>query len=340
MTLLTSSCVVKIKYTEDAVSATITESREACKRLRKLGMMSKTVATHRLKELRHLRAVEKLANRKRTYGFDRLEDGHDHWVYGPLSPTPEQTTASIWGDLNTLNDAIFMSGKDRSSQRVMSFINELDQGTARLTDGEFAMLKCIIVERRGPDAPHVTVAPVDTAQPCSHRSRSSEVSFDVCICMERNDEGRMETERDQLEPPSAGTGFETPGQHCLPNWETGRTTAAGCLPVGMDSNFGGNTFSLEEIAVRMRVDSEITTPSTASSTVFLPPSCKPKDKTTASEENKQFDPGGKDEEPPSPWNAGVPVFFSFSGGGPRSGCSLLVFCAFLLVCLLCTVLVR
>ena len=52
-----SSCVVKMKYSEDEMSATIAESREACKHLRTLGMIRKTVVAHRLKELRHLRAV-------------------------------------------------------------------------------------------------------------------------------------------------------------------------------------------------------------------------------------------------------------------------------------------
>ena len=160
--------MVKMKCTEDEVSAMIAESREACKRLRKLGMIRKTVATHRLKELRHLRAVEKLTTWRRTYGFDRLEDGDDQWVHDPLAPTPEQTTASMWADLNESKDAISMSGKERSRQMVMSFIHELDQGTASLTDEEFAMLKRMIVERRGCDAAHMTVAPIDTAQPCNH----------------------------------------------------------------------------------------------------------------------------------------------------------------------------
>ena len=193
-------------------------------------MIRKTAATHRLKELRHLRAVEKLATWRRTHGFDRLEDGDDQWVHGLLPPTPEQTTASMGSDLNALKGAISMLGKERSRQRVKSFTNELGRGTASFTDVEFAMLKQI-VERWGRDATHVSFAPVDTAQTCSPRSRSSEISFDVCVCMERNDEGRMDPElgeleqssagTDQLEPPSAGTGFETPGQQCLPNWETG-----------------------------------------------------------------------------------------------------------------------
>ena len=115
------SCVVKVKYSEDEMSAMITESREACKRLRKLGMIRKNDATHRFKELRHLRGVEKLATWRRTYGFDRLEDGGDQWVSGPLPLTPEQITASMWADLKELKDAISMSGKERSRQRVKSF---------------------------------------------------------------------------------------------------------------------------------------------------------------------------------------------------------------------------
>ena len=155
------------------------------------------------------------------------------------------------------------------------------------------------MERRGRDAAHVTVASVDTAKTCSPRLGSSEISFDVRICMEINDEGRMDPEPGELESPSAGTGLEKPGQQCLPNWEIGRTTAAGCLPVSMGSNFGENTFPLAETAVGRRADSEITTPSTASNAVFLQTSRKPKDKKTASEENKEFDPGGKGGEPPS-----------------------------------------
>ena len=56
-----SSCLVKMKYTEDEILAMIAESREVCKSLRKLSMIRKAVGTHRLKELRHIRGVEKLA---------------------------------------------------------------------------------------------------------------------------------------------------------------------------------------------------------------------------------------------------------------------------------------
>ena len=56
----------------------------------------------------------------------------------------------------------------------------------------------------------------------------------------------MDPERDQLESPSASTGFETSGQRCHPNWETRRTTAAGCLTAGVSSNFGGTLFPAQK----------------------------------------------------------------------------------------------
>ena len=136
MTFSTDSRMVKMKFTEDEVSAMIAESKEACKRLRKLGMIGKTVARPRLKELRHLRAVEKLATWRRSYGFDRCSARNEQWVYGPLLPTPERATASMWAYLNALKDAISMSGIYRSRKRVASFINELDQGTASLRQAQ------------------------------------------------------------------------------------------------------------------------------------------------------------------------------------------------------------
>ena len=85
-------------------------------------------------------------------------------------------------------------------------MNELEQGTASLTDGEFARLERMVMERRGRAAAHVIVAPIGTAQPSKPRSRCSEISFDVHVCMKGNTEGRMDPESGQLEPSSAGTG--------------------------------------------------------------------------------------------------------------------------------------
>ena len=248
-----SSMVVKMGYSEKETSAMVVESGEARKHLRKLGRVIKIVATHRLKELRHLQAVEKLATWRRTCGFDRLADGDDSWVHRNLPTTPEQIAASLWADLKELKYAISMSGKDGSRQKVGSFISEIEQGT--VSDEEFARIERL-VERRCRDAAHVTIAPVGTAQYCSPRSPGSETSFDTHVYvekkdedMEEKDEGRMDLEQDQLESSSASTGFETPGQQCHPNWETGQTTAAGACPRAWVRILGerGNTLSLAEI---------------------------------------------------------------------------------------------
>ena len=179
------------------------------------------------------------------------------------------------------------------------------------TDEEFIRIKRL-VETRGRDAAHVTVAPVDTAQYCSPRPPSPEISFGARVYLEKNEEGRMDPEPDQLEPPSAGTGFETRGQQCHPIWEAGRTSADGCLLIAVGSNLGGNTFPPTECVTGTRTGSVTTTSIVASKTAFLQTRRKPRDKRISSEENKQFDPGGKGGEPP-PWKAGVPVSFSFLG---------------------------
>ena len=198
----------------------------------------------------------------------------------------------MWADVNALEKIISKREKERSKQRVKSSFNEIEQETASLTDEEFTRLERMIMERRGRAAAHVVVAPNDTAQPCNPRS-SSKISFNVRVYMEGSTKSRMDPEPGQLESSSAGTGevesssagtgqlespsagtcFETPGQQCLPNWDMGRTTIDGCLLVGASSNLGGNIFSLEEpVCKKMR--------------------CKPEDNGPASEENKQFDPGG------------------------------------------------
>ena len=122
----------------------------------------------------------------------------------------------------------------------------------------------------------------------------------------------MDPEPDQLEPPSAGTDFETRGQQCHPIWETGRTTADGCLLVAVGSNLGGNTFPPTERVIGTRTGSVTTTPVVSSKTAFMQTRRKPRGKRASSEENKRFDPGGKGGEPP-PWKAGVPGSFSFLG---------------------------
>ena len=240
--------MVKIQYSEDKMSAMIAESREACKRLRKLGNIMKTVATHRFDKLRYLRAVEKLATWRSTHGFDRTENGDDRWVHGLLPSMTNQITIS-------------MSGKDRSRQKINSFINELDRGTVSFTDEEFARLKRN-VGRRGRDAAHVPVVPVDIVQYCSTRSRRPKLSFDARVYMEKNNEGRINPERDQLESPSAGTGFETPGQQYLPNWATDEPLPTATWSPAQVRIWGEAFFpSQNALFIGTRANSKFTTPS-------------------------------------------------------------------------------
>ena len=52
----------------------------------------------------------------------------------------------------------------------------------------------------------------------------------------------MNPEPGELESPSAGTGLEAPGQHCLSKWEMERTTVDGCSLV--DGSLDGEKHSL------------------------------------------------------------------------------------------------
>ena len=107
---------------------------------------------------------------------------------------------------------------------------------------------------------------------------------DVCFKLESN-KGKIDPKLKELESLSAGTGLETPGQQCPPNegtWKTGRTTADGFLTAGVGSNQGGNNSSTEHVGTR-------------AGTAATPG--KRRNKTT-SEDNKQFDPGGKGEKAP------------------------------------------
>ena len=152
-----------MNFTEFDVTAMLAESREACKRKWKLSLLRRIVAIHRLKQLIHLRALEKLAAWRRSSRFDQCDVHNGQWVHSPLPPTPEETTARMWADLNAWRKGISMSEKERSKQRVESFLNEHEQGTASLTDEEFTRLERMIMERRGRAAAHMVVAPIGTA---------------------------------------------------------------------------------------------------------------------------------------------------------------------------------
>ena len=153
-------------------------------------------------------------------GFDRVADGEDNLFHGPRSfpSKPQEFTTSLWSDLQELKDAILMAEGDRFSPRAKSFTKKIVQGTvnstdaigqfkANMTDEEFAILKRL-VEKRSCEAAQVTVTPVSTVRHCIPRSLNPEMPPDVCISLESN-EGMVDPERNELESPSAGTGFET-----------------------------------------------------------------------------------------------------------------------------------
>ena len=94
-----------------------------------------------------------------------------------------------------MKDAISMPVRDGSWQKTKRFIDELKQGTVSLSNKEFAMIKRF-VERRGRDTAHATVGPADTAQYRSPRSPTLEIPSDVRACMDENEEGMVDPERD------------------------------------------------------------------------------------------------------------------------------------------------
>ena len=97
-------------------------------------------------------------------------------VHSLLPPTWEETTPSMWANVNALKKEISLSEKERSKQRVESFLDELEGGIASFTDEEFVRPKRLM-ERRGHTAAYAIVAPIGTTQPSNpdravHKYRS------------------------------------------------------------------------------------------------------------------------------------------------------------------------
>ena len=331
---------MKKGYTQEEIFVVLFESEQDRKRRRMQAIVTETVDAHRLRKMRDLLALEKLATWRRINGFDRVVDGEDNWFHGhrSLPPTPQEYTASLMFELQEMKNAISMPAEttetNRPWQKTMVFVNALEQG--KVSDEEFAVLKRL-VEKRSREAAQaqVTVTPMDTVQHCSPCTQTPEPSPDVCVKLENN-EGKMDPKRGKLESSSAGTGLITPGQQCLLNegtWETGRTTADGFLTASVGSNQGGNISSPTECVGTTKSTTtfvDISSPTehvgTRAGTAATPAKRRHK---TISEENKQFDPGGKGEKA-SPWNAAV-TLLSFSGVSWEAPCLCFVF----FVCALC-----
>ena len=207
------TCVIKMEYSEEEISAVLAESEQERKRLQELGKVMETVAAYRLKELQHFQAMEQLATWRRTHGYDR----DDSWMHGSRPLLHQEFPSSLWSDLQELKDAISMSGGARPWQKAKKLLDGLE---GDLPDEELAAIKWY-VERRSREAAQTTVTSVSTVQHCIPRSRTPEIPPDVCVSLkEKDEEGRMNPEPTELELSSAGTGFKTPGQQCHPNGKT------------------------------------------------------------------------------------------------------------------------
>ena len=333
MTFLT--VVVKMGHSEDKLFAVLNESKQDRKRRQILAKVTETVAAYRLREMKDLQVREKLATWRRMNGFDRVADGEDNWSHGPrsLPPTPEEFTASLWSEVNALKDAISMPARDRPWQKTMEFVDGL-KGV--LPDKELTAIKRY-VERRSREAAQVTVTPVSTVQHCVPRSPNPEMPPDVCVSLESN-EGKVGSERDELESPSAGRGFETPGQQCHPMWKTGRTTADGFQTAGVGSNLGKHTSPTTECAGARagtpKLRQHLQTSLQRNTLIREPGQLRHRQKSgtrPTSEENRQFDPGGKGEKAP-PWNAAVILSLFFLGGALGYGRRIVFASCFLSLC--------
>ena len=237
------------------------------------------VPAHRLKEIRDFLAYQELATWRRMNGFDRVADGEDNWFHGhrSLPPTPEKFAADLWCEVNALKDAISMP-----RQKASNLINAIEHG--KISDEELAILRRL-VEKRDHEAVQVTVT--HTVQHSSSYPTDPEPLPSVYVKVE-NAEGKMGPELEELKSPSAGTGLETPGQQGPPNegtWEQRRNTANGFLTTAVGSSQGERIPPTTE-CVDMQA-SEKSTRITEDTTVLQ------QGHKTFSEQNKQFDPGGR-----------------------------------------------
>ena len=286
------------KYSDEELTTMLAEAGEASKHARKLGRVMGVVAAHGIKDVKVFLAYQQLATWRRENGFDRVE-AVDH---RSLPPTPEQYYAGLWLEVNALKDAISMP------LQLLKLINAIEHN--KLSDEKYATLKRCM-EKRVRETAQVTAVTRDhTVQNCSPCSPNPDRPSGVLRNLEN--EGTMSQELEELTSSSTGTGLNTPGQQCPPNegvWETGRIIADGILTAGVDSSKEGNISSpmeRTERATRMVTVADIL------STAATPPKRRHK---TSSEENKQFDPGGRGEQAP-PWKATVPLpFFSWSDAG-------------------------
>ena len=288
------------KYSDEELTTMLAEAGEVSKHARKRDRVTRIGAAHRLKQMRELRMYEELATWRKENGFDRVEAVEKYWFgdHRSLPPTPEQYYAGLWLEVNALRDVISIPAESRPRQK-----DSMDELLAKF---EYAEIKRCMDKRCRKEAQaqaHMTAKPVGTVQHCSPISPNLDMPSNAFVKLENN-EGTMSQELEELTSSSAGKGLETPGQQGPPNegtLEQRQPTANGFLIAGVGQSRERN------------IAPSTTTVSDISSITATPPNRRHK---TSSEENKQFDPGGRGEKAP-PWNAAVPLHFFFWGEAGR-----------------------
>ena len=211
---------MKKGYTQEEIFAVLFEAEQDRKRRRMQAIVTENVDAHRLRKMRDLLALEKLATWRRINGFDRVVDGEDNWFHGhrSLPPTPQEYTASLMSELQALKNATSMPAEtaetNRPWQKTMGFVNALEQG--KVSDEEFAVLKRL-VEKRSREAAQaqVTVTPVDTVQHCSPCTQTpgwyGSYNARTAVSPEREDMGDRKNHRRRLLDRERG--FKSKGKH-------------------------------------------------------------------------------------------------------------------------------
>ena len=273
------------RCSSEQLTRMLAETEQEYKYWRKLAAVRDAVNAHRLEQMRDLLAREQLTTWRSKNGLD-----HDYrWMYGSRPLSPQEFTASLWAEVNELKAAISMPVRSGPSwqEYKRNIIQKIERD--EVSDKDFAVIKRL-VETRVRDAAQVTVSQVSAVQHCSPIPQTPEPPSDVCFNLENN-EGEMDPGlKEEPKSSSGGTGLETPGQQCPPNegvWEQRRTTANGFVTAGVDSSQAGRTPSPPERSTSTRTFAD------TFSTAAIQENRRRK---TPSQQNKQFDHGGRGEK--------------------------------------------
>ena len=291
--------MVQKGWTQEEVLGICFESERERNRRR----LQAIVCDHHLKQVKDFLLYNELAIWRRENGFDRVEAVEKNRLgdHRSLPPTPEQYYYSLWAEVDALKEAISMPART-PWQKTAEFVDGLK---GKLPDWELAEIKRYVEKRcrKEAQAQMTAVTRDDSVQHCSPISPNPDMPSNAFV------------ELEELTSSSASTGLNTPGQQESPPnegvWETERITADSILTAGVDSSKEGSS-PMESVDSRASQESTTTTVAGTSSIAATPSKRRLK---TSSEENKQFDPGGRGEQAP-PWKAAVPLpFFSGSDAG-------------------------